>query len=248
MRAQVDPLGRRRGARRERAVQPPRLAGEEEDRAVVVGVLGAVQHVGVRSRTRRRSRRARRSSRPSETLGTATSRVMPSSTKRPPSSTRVPPTSSVASSTRHVEVDRARRRCRRCPRSRRTRRGRCRASSRPRGSVPGQRRALVRADAELGEVAARRRRRRRAARSSARPTSPSALASRPSRDVERHRRVGEAEVASERVTIVPSPASGETNPSPHGRFPNAPGARRSPSSAIPSRPVRSARSRSRAGR
>ena len=48
-------------------------------------------------------------------------------------------------------------------------------------------------------------------------------------------------VASDRVTIVPSPASGETKPSPQGRFPNAPGARRSPSSAIPSRPVRSAR-------
>ena len=38
------------------------------------------------------------------------------------------------------------------------------------------------------------------------------------------------------ATSVPSPNAGAMNPSPHGRFPNAPRAARSPSSEIPGRP------------
>ena len=47
--------------------------------------------------------------------------------------------------------------------------------------------------------------------------------------------------ASERVATVPSPLSGATKPSPQGRLPKEPGAVRSPSSAMPWRPVRSRR-------
>ena len=81
------------------------------------------------------------------------------------------------------------------------------------------------------------------------PHSPRRVGEPAARDgrARRARRRGRASRAT-RVTSVPSPASGETKPSPQGRFPNAPGARRSPSSAIPSRPVRSSGSRSRAGR
>ena len=45
------------------------------------------------------------------------------------------------------------------------------------------------------------------------------------------------------ATTVPSPYAGAMNPSPQGRFPNAPGAPSSPSSEIPGRPS-SASSRS----
>src|SRR3954447_4847769 len=45
--------------------------------------------------------------------------------------------------------------------------------------------------------------------------------------------------AIERAYIVPVPFAGAMNPSPHGRLPNAPGAVRSPSSAMPWRPLRS---------
>src|SRR3954447_18526971 len=45
--------------------------------------------------------------------------------------------------------------------------------------------------------------------------------------------------AMERAYIVPVPFAGAMNPSPHGRLPKAPGAVRSPSSAMPWRPVRS---------
>ena len=103
--------------------------------------------------------------------------------------------------------------------------------------VAGQPRALVGADAELGEVGA--------LLAGAREQLVEALALGPGglRRGGRPRRSGAPGgpgrgrcEASERVATVPSPPAGAMKPSPHGRLPNAPGAVRSPSSAMPSRP------------
>ena len=194
VRAQVDPLRGRRGAGGERQVQLPGRAREEEDRAVVVGVGGAVQHVGVRRERARRSRRARPRRAPRTRWGR-----------------RRGASQHEAAGVEHaraadverrvldqaVEVDRHRRPCRRSRRSRRTRRGRCRASSRPRGCCRSASRARSsRRRARPGSapcVAGAR----PSGRSSARPTRRSRRRA-ARRDGEADRLVGQAEARERR--------------------------------------------------
>src|SRR3954468_1040662 len=67
------------------------------------------------------------------------------------------------------------------------------------------------------------------ASSIARNDASEASASAPSRTSIRSGSSYSPVIAAERAKIVPSPPAGATNPSPHGRFPNAPGAVMSPS-------------------
>ena len=98
---------------------------------------------------------------------------------------------------------------------------------------------LVRADAELGEVAAQGRVRVERRRGTRGPTRRRARRRGPRCAAARRRRARSA--PPERATIVPSPPAGAMKPSPHGRFPKMPRAVRSPSSGMPSRPRRSSR-------
>ena len=92
--------------------------------------------------------------------------------------------------------------------------------------VAGERRAVVRADAELGEVAALRAVRVERARGSVGARRPFA-ASAPSRDLEAQRLGlrGRVERGSSAATIVPSPPAGAMKPSPHGQVAEGAGAR-----------------------
>ena len=158
-------------------------------------------------------------SRPSETLGTASSvtRRSQRAVAAGVEHRACPPMVSVASVTTHVEVDRDRRPSRRCRRWRRRRRGRCRASSRPRGSSPVSRRARwCRRRARRGSCRARRA--RRSVASTRAPSAARAIVERAALDRQDGglARPGRSAARLE-ATICPSPPIGAMKPSPHGQ-------------------------------
>src|SRR5215207_2054384 len=232
--AEIDPGRGLGGAGRERAMQLAGRAREEEHRAVVVGIGGAVEDVGVR----REGGADRVEHRFVAALRDVGDGDQPRhSRKRPASSTRVPPTSSVASSTRQSRwtgTDTVPPMPALAPNATWTvpsifSSSRMLPVSVARSLVPTPSSARLRPRSPAASISAVQRA----------PQSPAASVRRPFSTVSRTRSSGRPSVASVAARIVPWPASGEMKPSPHGRLPNAPSALRSPSSAIASRPPRS---------
>ena len=188
---------------------------------------------------RRRSPSSAAASRPSETLGTARSVVTPRATRRPGVEDGVPPDVERRVEHDDVEVDRdgdgpA------DPGARSERHVHGAEDLLVLEHVAGQGRAVVRADAQLGEVhpgvaVGAQRVEQPLALRAGRLRQPPVADGEPrglGRQPDRRERGGDT---------VPSPPAGAMKPSPQGRLPKAPGAERSPSSEMPSRPRRSSR-------